>query len=82
MKREYDGAFSLLEGILELQPDNSSVYYNIACLYAKQNLKDKSVIWLRRAIKKGFDNLDIIKSDEDLKNIRDTEYYRELIGSS
>jgi hypothetical protein len=62
-----------------IQPGNPEVYYNIACIYAKQNMTDKSIEWLKQSIEKGFNNWGLIKRDPDLANIRNTSYFIELI---
>jgi len=41
--------------------------------------KKDSIEWLKKAINRGYNNWEMIKTDEDLKNIRDSSYYRELI---
>jgi hypothetical protein len=76
---EYEKAVSLFERVAELQPDNAGAYYNIACLYAIQNRVDESIDWLDKAIKRGYQNWDLIKNDKDLENIRGSSYYKEII---
>lgn len=75
-------ALNYLMRLKDLQPDNPSHYYNIACLYAQENRLDESIKWLRLAITKGFRDHYLLKNDPDLKNIRNTplftEIYREL----
>ena len=65
--------------MIKLRPNDPEVYYNIACIYAKQNMINESIDYLKQAIKKGFHNYDLIKNDIDLKNIRNTSYVSELI---
>jgi tetratricopeptide (TPR) repeat protein len=76
---EYEKAVSLFERVGELQPDNAGAYYNIACVYAIQNRVDESIDWLEKAIKRGYQNWDLIKNDKDLENIRGSSYYKEII---
>jgi tetratricopeptide (TPR) repeat protein len=78
-QHELSKALDVLQNIRQIEPDNPGIYYNIACIYAKQNKTDKSVEWLKQAIEKGFHNWDLIKSDPDLANIRNTPYLTELI---
>ncbi len=66
---------------LSIQPDNASIYYNIACIYARGNRVKESIGWLKKAINKGFNKIDLIKTDKDLNAIRDSREYRELIKS-
>ena len=74
-----DKAMDILKDLKLIQPDNPEVYYNIACLYAKQNMIDKSIDYMKQAIKKGFHDWDLIKNDPDLANMRNTAYLNELI---
>ena len=60
-------------------PGNPTVYYNLACLFARQNDKGNAVVALREAINSGYSNLEHLKTDEDLKNIKDTDYFQSLI---
>ena len=65
--------------IIRLRPESPGTYYNIACIYAKQNKIEESIDWLKKGIEKGYKNWDLIKTDRDLENIRGSSYYRELI---
>ena len=78
-KMEYDKALSLFKKIIELQPDSAGPYYNIACIYARQNRAEESLDWLKKAIEKGYNDWKLIKTDKDLDNIRSSEYYQELV---
>jgi len=80
-KKEYQKAHIFYNKILEIMPENPLVYYNIACLYSLQNQKNEAFNWLKKSISKGFDDWDQIKNDKDLKNIKNTPYFRELIES-
>ncbi|HNY67078.1 MAG TPA: hypothetical protein PKM41_16750, partial [Deltaproteobacteria bacterium] len=65
--------------IKEFQPDNASIYYNIACLYAKQDKRNEAVSWLREAVHRGFRDWELIMNDPDLNNIRDNHEVRKLM---
>jgi tetratricopeptide (TPR) repeat protein len=77
--QEYTKALDVLQGMKQIQPGNPEVYYNIACIYAKQNMSDKSIEWLKQSIEKGFHDWDLIKRDPDLASIRNTTFINELI---
>jgi tetratricopeptide (TPR) repeat protein len=81
-KCEYDKALSVFEKMTELQPDSAGAYYNIACIYAKQNKVVESIGWLKKAIKRGYNNWHLIKTDKDLESIRDSSYYKEIVNGS
>jgi len=72
-------ALEAFQKLIVLQPDNATNYYNVAVLYALQNNVSESLAWLNKAVAKGYDNWDLIKTDKDLENIRNSEGYRELV---
>jgi tetratricopeptide (TPR) repeat protein len=80
-KGEFDKAIFQYQKSLSIQPDNPSTYYNIACMYSMKNRVEKSIDFLKRAIEKGYDNWDLIKSDKDLENVRGTSHYKKLLSS-
>ena len=79
-KGEYSKALEALFALRDIQPDNADVYYNIACIYAKQNMAEESLNWLKRALDKGFRDWKLIESDRDLDNIRETAGYKSLLS--
>jgi len=80
-KRDYEKAVSVFGRIADFQPDNASVYYNIACIYSIQNKTRESMDSLKMAIEKGYDNWEHIRTDKDLKNIRNSIYYKNLMSN-
>lgn len=79
-KKEYDDAVFLFKKVLKIDANQPEIYYNIACLYSKQNQIENALIWLQKAIEKGYNNWETIKSDKDLENIRHTSKYSRLLG--
>jgi tetratricopeptide (TPR) repeat protein len=79
IRKEYTKAIDELMNMQQIQPDNPKISYAITCIYAKQNMTDKSIYWLKQSIDKGFHNWDLIKKDPDLANIRNTDFINELI---
>jgi tetratricopeptide (TPR) repeat protein len=77
---EYAKALNVLLKLRDHQPNNPDVYYNIACIYARQNKVEESVSWLRKALEKGFKDRILISGDKDLDNIRGSKGYQELIS--
>jgi len=74
-----DKALTLMKRIVDYQPEQAETYYNIACIYARQNKRDQAIDWFQKAIERGYNNWDLIKTDKDLENIRDSSMYKELI---
>ena len=62
-----------------LQPANAKLMYNLACLYAMRNERDKAVDKLKQAVKNGYNDWSHLSTDKDLANIRETDYYQQLM---
>jgi len=80
--QEYTKALDVLQNMRQSRPDSPEIYYNIACVYAKQNMVNESIVWLQQAVEKGFHDWKLLENDHDLENIRDTEYYENVIMHS
>jgi len=78
-QHNYPKSIEYFKMLIEIEHDNLNAHYNIACLYAKQNYETKAVEWLKKAINLGYDNWANVKTDPDLENIRDTDYYKSII---
>ena len=77
--RQYAKALVVFQKLVALQPANPANYYNIAVLHALLKNVNESLVWLNKAVAMGYDNWDLIKTDKDLDNIRNSEGYRELV---
>ena len=75
----FNYALYYLQRMIELQPNNPEVYYNVACIYSKQKKVDEAIDWLNKAIERGFNNWSLLRSDNDLANIRQSAYYQNII---
>jgi pentatricopeptide repeat protein len=80
-EQNYEKALQMLRSMREQQPGNPDIYYNMACIYAKQNRREEAVVWLKESIEKGFSDIALIDRDPDLTNIRETEYVKTLLKS-
>jgi protein O-mannosyl-transferase len=76
---EYPRSISYFQKLVLINPIDSRFDYNISCLYARQGMKDEAIKWLQQALEKGYNNWEQIKTDRDLNNIRNTQYYQSLI---
>jgi Tfp pilus assembly protein PilF len=77
IKGEYEKALVEFKKTIKIRSDLIWAYYYIAAILAAQNRIEESIRWLDRAIEKGFNNWDFLKSDKMLENIRKTSYYKE-----
>jgi tetratricopeptide (TPR) repeat protein len=67
------------ERLLALAPDNSTAHYNHACSLALLERKDEAFEALERALALGYDDLEHLRSDEDLASLRDDRRFAALL---
>ncbi|MDY6905808.1 MAG: tetratricopeptide repeat protein [Thermodesulfobacteriota bacterium] len=77
--RQLEKAIGPMTKLTRVLPGNPAVFYNLACLHAKLAEKEQAIRYLKTAVSKGFDKWDALKTDKDLENIRNSEYYRDLM---
>ncbi len=65
--------------MIEMQPENFVGYYNIACVYSLQNKVDESAKWLEKAIERGFSNWGLLRTDEELQNLRQSPGFQDRV---
>ncbi len=63
-----------------VQPGSPIVHYNLSCTYARLARLEDSVRALRRAIELGFDDRELLLSDEDLASLRRDPRFPELLA--
>jgi tetratricopeptide (TPR) repeat protein len=78
-RKEYDRALSFYKQMIAFEPEHAATAYNIACMNARRNKVEESVKWLRQAVNSGYSNWDLIRTDQDLENIRGSKYYKDLM---
>ncbi len=61
-------------------PMNPAEYYNLAAAYALWGKTKDALKNLRRAVEKGYDDLDFLEDDRDLDSLRGTEEYKSLVN--
>lgn len=78
----FEEAIRHLSEAVHIQPHGAvPACYNLACIYARQNMKEEAIIWLKKAVDGGFNRWDLLINDKDMENIREDPYYRDLISS-
>ncbi len=68
------------ETLARVSKESSFIYYNLACAYSLMNEKDKGLEFLEKALKTGQVNISYMESDADLKNVRESKGYKELVA--
>jgi tetratricopeptide (TPR) repeat protein len=56
--------------LVRLAPNNPTAHYNLACSLALKRRKADAVRALRRAVEKGYRDLDWMREDPDLESLR------------
>lgn len=74
-----EDAVTYLIALTKIQPNNPDNLYNVACLYSQMNNIPEALHYLELAVSKGFRNWALMKTDKDLKNIRNTDAFRKYI---
>lgn len=64
--------------LVELLPRDARVHYNLACSYALTDKKDDALETLRKALDLGFEDLELLRNDEDLASLRTEPRYKEF----
>lgn len=65
---------------LELEPQNETTWYNLACTYARWGKLDQAIDHLRQAVEHGFDDVTHMEKDSDLDSLRQDPRFREIIA--
>ncbi len=79
MQKEYGKAAETLVELIGLLPESATVRYNLACVYAMDDKKGDAIKYLKQAVNLGYDHWENMRKDPDLKKIRDTDYYQNLV---
>ena len=81
--KEYQKASELYEQALDVIPEAGlSIRYNLACVHALKNDREKALDYLEAIVADGFDRLDVMKQDVQLENLRQTARFRKLTGET
>jgi tetratricopeptide (TPR) repeat protein len=69
---------ALREGV-RLAPNDPMAQYNLAAIYSLMNQNDRSLEALDIALKNGFNNVDALRFDRDLDNVRGEPEFRTIL---
>jgi beta-lactamase regulating signal transducer with metallopeptidase domain/tetratricopeptide (TPR) repeat protein len=74
-----EAAAEAFQKTLELNYRKPTTMYNLACTYARLDQKDAAFDWLFKALDAGFDSTGMLRSDEDLDNLRGDPRFRKAL---
>lgn len=75
--RFHDG-LTVDEHLSRLLPEDSMVYYNLACSYSLTDRIDESITALNKAVHLGYDDSQWMDTDPDLNNVRTDPRYQRI----
>ena len=61
-----------------MEPDDSAVLYNVACVYSQLGLRDSAIDLLEQALRSGFGHWEWIEHDSDLDPLRKDPRFQAL----
>jgi len=67
---------------LKFFPNDSTLYYNLACVYSLRGDAERSVEALKKSFDLGFDEIDTLVNDSDFDQIRNFPSFQELIAEN
>lgn len=78
-KKKYNKALEIDLKLAELRPDDPIVFYNLACDYSLLNKKTLGLKALDKAFKLGYDDIEYIFKDPDMKNLRESKRFYQIL---
>ncbi len=75
----YYGAEKLYQIVLEKDPQNMPALYDMACIRSLTGQKEAAFDYLHQALQNGFNDLNHMRVDPDLDNIRGDKKFEELV---
>lgn len=76
--KQFQESLKTLNALQRLNPKHPLLHYNLACYYALIGNTTLGVKSLKLAVANGFNNLQTLKTDPDLKNLRLDPRFKEL----
>jgi tetratricopeptide (TPR) repeat protein len=78
-KKKYNKALEIDLKLAELKPEDPIVFYNLACDYSLLNKKTLGLKALEKAFKLGYDDIEYIFKDPDMKNLRESKRFYQML---
>jgi tetratricopeptide (TPR) repeat protein len=75
----YEDGLRIDRSLVKLMPEESSIWYNLACSLALLNVREEALASLRRAVELGYQDHEWMSCDSDLRNIRDEKAFTALL---
>ena len=75
---QWEKGLNIDERLARLCPDNSLVFYNLACSYSLLKQVEEAFAALREAVKLGYDDARWLTKDPDLDNLRQDNRFEKI----
>ena len=76
---EYDAALAAYRRLVDLEPQDAVVAYNLAGAHARKGDADAAIEWLGKAVDLGYRDVLHIEGDPDFDSLRDGKGYRRIL---
>lgn len=80
--KDYEKALGLGNQIVELLPAEAGARYNLACVLARLDKNDEAMAALTKAVELGYEEVEHMQQDEDLKPLRDMKGFGDLVAKA
>ncbi len=77
-KKDYDNAFIALQTAVA-KGDHPNLWYNLSCMYARKEMKEKSLDALRKSIAVGYASTEQTLNDEDFASLKNDKDFLDVI---
>lgn len=77
-KKDYDNAYNTLQTAVT-KGDHPNLWYNLSCIYAIKNMKEKSLDALRKSIAAGYAASEQTIKDEDFASLKNDKDFLDVI---
>jgi tetratricopeptide (TPR) repeat protein len=71
-----------LIAVTKIDPKNSTAFYNLACVYSLTKKMDLASDALSSALKNGFSDVESLRKDPDLGNLRGTGEFQKILEAN
>ncbi|MCD9019923.1 TPR end-of-group domain-containing protein [Parachryseolinea silvisoli] len=76
----YEEAIRITHQALDVAPNDPALHFNLACFYSIIRHYQDALYYFEQALRKGFNDEEKIRNDEDLRNIRDQKEFAEILN--
>jgi Tfp pilus assembly protein PilF len=77
--QDYDRAGLCLTLAVQIKPERSGSWYNLACVQARRGAPKKALASLKRALENGFSDAELLSTDPDLASLREAPEFLRLL---